>query len=628
MKITELKCTACNGTLKIDENNPHSAICEYCHTKYIIEDDGNDQVHLNPDFPSDYTPPLQSITPYARQKASGGRLGAVLWVLCIAAVLTLSWWTLSRVRTTDQSNRGISESLFSGAGGNAVEVTPAESFTGVFASMAEQAFGKPAGDLTDEELSKIQWLELHYDFDNVLVGYSFDDPCSTETAVLTWVTFPRDTADINEDQLSRFSGLKVLNSEGYIPETVLKQLSLERLSCHFNTPAELSAILGDKTANMKELTITGVKSLEGLSSFTGLDSLTLEGKDLTDIKDLAAMTWLKDLTLDYCDGITDFSVLSVMTWLQSLSIESENLRDIGFISRMPELTSLAIYDTGVMNLNALSDASGLTSLTVKDCYEMTDCSSVSGLTGLSSLSLDIPYSCEEPDLSGLSQLKELSLSKFQNTSFLSNMTELHTLSLNACQINNPGAFAGLTNLKKLSCSYINDQESWSFINQIPSLEILDLNGITTYEDISGVFRLPAIRELYLNGVECELDFSKLQTNEALTTLEMDGVKLYTNVQISGGGGIYSIDYDDVVLDEHLDFLKYYPGLKRLSLAENKLTSLSFAEGLPALESLNIKENYITDLKPLSSLTALKLVDCTGNPVENYRVLNDTITLLK
>ena len=37
MKITELKCAACGGSLKIDEKNPNIAECEYCHTRFTLE---------------------------------------------------------------------------------------------------------------------------------------------------------------------------------------------------------------------------------------------------------------------------------------------------------------------------------------------------------------------------------------------------------------------------------------------------------------------------------------------------------------------------------------------------------------------------------------------------------------
>lgn len=110
------------------------------------------------------------------------------------------------------------------------------------------------------------------------------------------------------------------------------------------------------------------------------------------------------------------------------------------------------------------------------------------------------------------------------------------------------------------------------------MEILDLNGVATYEDISGLFGMPALRELYLNGVECELDFGKLSPNGNLEVVEMDGVKLYKNVQISGGGGIVYVDYDKVSLDEHTDFLGNYPGLKSLSLSDNMLTGTFEGKG--------------------------------------------------
>lgn len=56
MKMTELRCSACDGTLKIDEQNPGIAECEYCHTKYTIEWDrsgtyggaGNGNPYLKP----------------------------------------------------------------------------------------------------------------------------------------------------------------------------------------------------------------------------------------------------------------------------------------------------------------------------------------------------------------------------------------------------------------------------------------------------------------------------------------------------------------------------------------------------------------------------------------------------
>ena len=89
-----------------------------------------------------------------------------------------------------------------------------------------------------------------------------------------------------------------------------------------------------------------------------------------------------------------------------------------------------------------------------------------------------------------------------------------------------------------------------------------------------------------------------------------------------------MDYDKVSLDEHTDFLGNYPGLKSLSLSDNMLTGLEFAAALPELEHLTVRDNYITDIKPLEGLGRLRFLDCTGNPVENYRVLSQDVTILQ
>lgn len=46
MKITELRCSACDGTLKIDEKNPNIAVCEYCKSRFIIEREADENVTM------------------------------------------------------------------------------------------------------------------------------------------------------------------------------------------------------------------------------------------------------------------------------------------------------------------------------------------------------------------------------------------------------------------------------------------------------------------------------------------------------------------------------------------------------------------------------------------------------
>ncbi len=85
--------------------------------------------------------------------------------------------------------------------------------------------------------------------------------------------------------------------------------------------------------------------------------------------------------------------------------------------------------------------------------------------------------------------------------------------------------------------------------------------------------------------------------------------------------------DDVALSDHMDFLKKFPELRELYLAENGLTDLSFAEGMSELEILDISGNYITQLRPLAGLPSLQKVICSDNPLKSEKVLKDSVLII-
>lgn len=653
MKLTELKCTACNGSLKLDENNPHIAVCEYCRTRYVLEDEGGGNVRIaNEPKKINYVPiDTTSVKrPSGNESDGWKRIALIAGAVVMVGAIGLAPSVKKRMDANHALASGKVEpgKNYKGPGGAGKtgeggrngdgirdgeqngedREEPKAELTGIFADMAATAWNRSADLLTDEELSQFQWIEYKYTMDYIMVGYSFDNPIENPDAALTWLEFDRDSADLGRNVLSRFTGLKVLGTAGYVSSADLKGLKLERLSCYAKSPGELAAVFEDP-GQLKELAISaGLESLDGLGEFSGLESLTIGGSKLTDIKALANMKGLKSLTLEYSHEISDFSVLSVMNWLEELSIESEGVKDIGFVKNMPQLKAFSISRAKILNLDSLKGNTSLTSLSVADCSDVKDLSAVSGLTGLLQLSLEVPYNCPQPDLSGLTGLLELRVEGMDTVSYLAGMGQLRSLELEWVEIDSTAPFAGLANLKKLTCSRIPDETKWNFVTSIPSLEVLNLNGIATYKDISGLFGMPSLTELYLNGVECELDFSRLSPNENLKVLEMDGVKLYKNVQISGGGGIVYVDYDKVSLDENTGFLANYPGLARLCLADNMLTDVSFAASLPELEYFDIKDNYVTDLKPLQGLGKLRTLICAGNPVENARVLGDHVTILQ
>lgn len=620
MKITELKCKSCNGSLRIDEKNPHIAVCEYCNTTYAIEADNNDNVHFSQQGEGSFS---KSVITGDRVNSGAGK-GTRFFIVVLAVFLvTLGTKIMS-------SRHGETK------GENAVQATVNESnlvlekpLSGPLGVMAETVLGRPATELTGEELSSIKWLSIAYDKDNLKIGYSLKNPYEDLDAQLTWITLPKDNEGFDYDLVARFTGLKKLEMGGYLNEASLKDLSLEGISCNADSPAKLAEIYPG-VSGLKEIEfLSGVNNLDGLEQYENLESLTLNAINIKEIKPLVSAKSLKRLIITNGDNISDFSVLSVLPEIQTLALESEMIRDLSFVSALSNLKTFSLNDAKVLNVNDLKSLTGLTSLTINNCDELKDLSGIEGLLGLKELSLEIPNNCPQPDLTRFSGVTKLNIIRAADIGFLSSMTSLEDLTLDRCKVNNQDVFTSLTNLKKLTCGWLSGSfQNLNFVSGIPSLEYLNVSGLTTYEDISNVFLVSSIKELYLNGVECELDFDKVQSSENLKVLEMDGMKLYKNVKVSGGNGIYSIDYDKVVFDEHKDFLMKFPGLKKLSLADNTLTGVDFAASLPALEELNISGNYVTDLKPLQNLSQLKKVICTDNPIGNDRVLSDHVSIIK
>ena len=633
MEITELRCTACNGTLQLDdEENPNIAVCEYCQAVYMIHKGTDEGVDLKPENSEDmkcqrsdrwYKPVVEKTETRGYYNWTRG----IIVTIVVLIIIIASRWDALVKRYQGKDEAIVTESVEVEEKVANVQVMEQKIFKGIFADMAATVLQKPVDEIKTEDLACFKWIEMKYTTDAIWVGYSFEMADGANKDLLEWVSFPRDAAVQDFKVLSNFTGLKKLEVAGYLSAEAVEGLQLESLTCYARSPMEIARIMD--TSTLKELNISGgLESLEGISQFENLEKLSVYCYELKDIKELVNQTRLKSLTIESGDEINDFTVLSLMTGLEELSIESENIRDISFIKTLTNLKSFALSDAPVLQVGILDQLNGLTSLAIEDCDELKDLSVLEGLTELKSLVLEVPYHCPSPDLSALSKLSRLSLSGAAHINFLRNMTALQELSLDGCKIEDTEVFTYLTGLKTLKCSSILGEISgWRFVTKIPSLQSLDLSGISTYEDISCVFGIPTLQKLALNGAECEIDFSNIKENTTLKVLNMDGVKLYKNVQVSGSNGFYAVDYDHVSLDENIDFLKHFPGITDLSLADNTLTHIDFVKALHSLKTLDISENYITDLKALESLGSLQNVNCTGNPIENYRVLNDKVIVI-
>lgn len=636
MKLTELTCKACGGTLKVDESNPNVAECEYCHTRYTLEDNG-ETTGRQPQF--QYTAVKPPEKPRIDGKAAAGKRMAVLAVLLVAVLGILCGPKLFGGRDGD-SFANLEQAVAAARGENQTDQTadPADAAAAAMEKLKEDAllaafcqavFDRPVEEVTGAELSQIRQLSISSTIELRKIGYSFADPAEEPEAELVWETFSRDTyPEADMSCLPAFSGLVSLDTSQSLRAGDLAGLSIREISGYFGSLAEIEAVVEKPEALTAIETISSSFDLSGIEHFPELKKLAVKG-ELTDPKLLIQGASLESLALESTSLSMDFSVLGMLTGLKELSISSENLRDIGFVSKLPELASFRLSHGTMLSLDALKDCPSLKQLSVEMCDEIKDFSVVSSLAGLESLRLDLPYGCPEPDLSGLVQLKTLYLEGFQNMGFLRNMSGLETLTLDSCQISDPSVFSSLGSLKSLTCtSFVTTERDYSFISGISSLEEVNLSGTATYDDISGIFNLPALKRLDISGMSAEINFDKVQENTVLEELHADHLKLYENVNVSGGGGIVYVDWDDVIFSEHLEFLGRLKNLKHLSIRENELTDLAFAQALGALETIDFSDNYVTDVSPLSALQNLKQATGTDNPVSNYEALGPSVTVVR
>ena len=619
VRLEETKCPSCGAMLTLPEGNTRVVKCEYCGSEFVIN---VDQEREN----SPRIPNWQPLPEQATPSVPDTKIRCIIVIIAavvLVGIIGLIDYRKTQVKEKDAAKNTVQYTVPDiTVNTNAGESQTEEGeISGMLGQMVCIVFDKDAESITEQDLAKMQWISDKSDLDYSYLGISFENPLENPEAELKWLTFPRDTESGYKD-LYRFKGLKKLDTRNRLSSCNLKGLQLESVSAYFET-FKKEAEAFDNCSTIRELYVRNeIEQLEGLELFSNVEQLSINANNLSDVDALVSLKQLKSLILTNADNIYDFSVLASGGALESLSIESEYLKSLDFLKRMPQLKSLELKDGEFLDLNGIEALQNLEHLSIVNCDELTDMSSVNKLLELRELTLDKPYKCPEPSLAQLSKLQNLTLEGFDSCTFLPKLTNLEELVLHSCTFAADLDLSGLSHLRKLECTSYTDDKSLNYVSRLTALEELDLGGIVTYEDISGIFSLPNLKKLNISGMECEIDFDKIVDNPSLESLELAGIKLYENVKISGGYGIVNVDWDDVYLVDHINFLTHFPNLKRLDIADNKLEELDFAAELVKLEEINFSDNYVTDMHVLSTLPCLQQVNCKGNPISNLRVLDE------
>ena len=231
-------------------------------------------------------------------------------------------------------------------------------YSATMRSALSEMFGKPAEEVTKEELQSIQYFMIEVDEErstmevkystedyslypedyseevqseeDIIFGYSkeFEETIQTIT-----VPFEKDLLAVGMD-IPLFEYVKAINicKNGYVNLSNLPQLTM----------------LDAGELNLDSLFIMNMPT----------DQIEVLRLNTTFLNDLERLTGLKNLHIDGSGQIvTDLSVLGNMPWLEELTIKDTFIGNLNFLKGIPELRSLRL-----INNNLITDKTGLDSL--------------------------------------------------------------------------------------------------------------------------------------------------------------------------------------------------------------------------------------------------------------------------
>ncbi len=145
-----------------------------------------------------------------------------------------------------------------------------------------------------------------------------------------------------------------------------------------------------------------ITNLTGMEYFISLQSLTLQGNQISDLSPLANLEKLESLDLEN-NQISDLSPLANLPELTVLDLVNNQISDISALSGLTNLTDLGLSYNQISDLSSLANLSELTALFLVN-NQISDISALSGLTNLTDLGL--VYN-QISDLSSLANLTEI-----------------------------------------------------------------------------------------------------------------------------------------------------------------------------------------------------------------------------
>lgn len=266
-----------------------------------------------------------------------------------------------------------------------------------------------------------------------------------------------------------------------------------------------------RLTKLKKLEIRGdnvtLPTLDCIATLGDLQTLSIEGEVRSSIEALRHTPHLQHLTIRNCSRIGDYSALSSLSSLRTVALERcDRLSDLSCFSRLQQLESLTLHGMHyVRDLTPLSHAELLTALDIAGLDRVFSLAPLRSLTQLRTLVLgDCDKELDVSPVGDLMHLERLHIHDVHSVTgltALTHLTELRSLGL-ICTGGRPidlTAIASMAALESLQLHGFTCQDDMTFLHLTTHLQALSLEGFHEIRTIDVLARLPAIESLYLSG---------------------------------------------------------------------------------------------------------------------------------
>lgn len=668
-KLVKLECMDCGAELV--QEGRKSAYCKFCDQRYLVGDSYELYIEEN-ETPRQSTISKQTVLSTSAIKKVVKFYGIYFAVMLVIGIIAL---VVNIVGTSD-SPRSMEVSQKEKAGkdkqGTKDFIRPEGFQSEMMRQVVEEMFGKPADEVTKEELDTIQYFALDTTWPDgeYVITYSTRDYRDFETRydeVLTeeqedapfayskefqeeMLEFYPTAGQANEkffEDIHMFTNLKAIkvNNPYYVDFSGFPKLTM--VECLWSSVEEL--IKANIPVEQIEVLKISREGMTGIDRFVSLKELYVEGIDAEEFTEIAKCTSLQKLYCLTVFGGTGFGALKSLTNLETLYISgsSDGVKNLDVISSFTKLENLTIVNTDLLSLDFAKNLTGLKTLRLAKNGELRDLKVLKGLTQLEFLEADMNYlHGEQPDLSmvgNLKKLKGLAVDTVYGLDFLHELPQLEHLEVRLTfydELLEP--ICKMKNLKTLYLSQCNTHldEGYEVLKELPKLEKLMVEYMDFEEEGNGIFQLDQLEELRI--VSCDFLYMppEIVVSDKLRVVDLKGISFYTDPwhsvpyldkeecdAIQNVLNTYSkapnleefyLDYYDNYIEyydiQNLDFLGNMKNLKVLSMRSCNLTQIpedAFSQ-CSGLNTLILERNQISNIdfvKDLPQLKHIELFDC-------------------